>query len=271
MRRLPRQQGVPGTPRTCVGCHLADYQRTQAPNHAAAGFPTTCESCHRATESSFRNGAFNHATVFPLVGVHASQACAACHKNNVYAGTPRACVGCHQDDYQRTQNPNHAAAGFPTACESCHQASATTWSATFNHNQFFALVGRHQSQPCAACHKNSVYKGTPRECYPCHQASYDQTRSPDHRAAGFGTNCESCHRASDGSWLDGTFNHPFPITSGPHAGRPCSACHTDPGNYKVFSCTTCHGRSETDSDHRGVSGYRYDSLACYACHPTGRH
>ncbi|RPJ64551.1 MAG: hypothetical protein EHM24_22660, partial [Acidobacteria bacterium] len=259
-----------GTPRTCVGCHQADYQRAQNPNHAAAGFPTTCESCHRATEPSFGSGAFNHATVFPLVGVHATQACATCHRNNVFAGTPRTCVGCHQDDYQRTQNPNHASAGFSTACESCHQASASTWTANLNHNQFFPLLGRHQAQNCAACHKSSVYKGTPRDCYPCHQSAYDQTRSPNHRATGFGTNCESCHRAGDGSWRDGRFTHRFPITSGPHAGRPCTACHVDGGNYQVFSCTTCHGRSETDNDHRGVNGYRYDSPACYACHPTGR-
>ena len=260
-----------GTPRTCIGCHRDDYQRTQNPNHAAAGFPTTCETCHRATEPSFRGATFNHAAAYALVGVHATQACAACHRNNVYAGTPRDCVGCHQDDYQRTQNPNHAAAGFPTACESCHQASSSTWTASFNHNQFFPLLGRHQTQACASCHKGGVYKGTPRDCYPCHQAAYDQTRSPNHRAAGFGTGCESCHRASDSTWQAGSFNHRFPITSGPHANRPCSACHVDSNTYKVFSCTTCHGRSETDREHTGENGYRYDSLACYACHPNGRH
>ena len=33
-----------GTPRACVSCHLADYQRTANPNHTAAGFPTTTAS-----------------------------------------------------------------------------------------------------------------------------------------------------------------------------------------------------------------------------------
>ncbi len=260
-----------GTPRECVGCHQDDYQRTQSPNHAAAGFPTACEACHRATDTSWRGAAFNHAQVFPLLGVHATQPCAACHVNNVYKGTARECVGCHLDDYQRTRDPNHAAAGFPTACQACHSASASSWTASFNHNQVFALVGRHAQAPCSACHGNGRYAGTPRDCYGCHRSDYDATRDPNHAGSGFPTSCESCHRASDGSWDDGRFNHTrFPITSGPHAGRPCSACHTVPSNFALFSCTTCHGRAETDGHHQGVSGYRYDSQACYACHPNGR-
>jgi hypothetical protein len=38
----------------------------------------------------------------------------------------------------------------------------------------------------------------------------------------------------------------------------------------VFSCLTCHSRGSTDEKHGGVSGYRYDSAACYNCHPQGR-
>jgi hypothetical protein len=26
-----------------------------------------------------------------------------------------------------------------------------------------------------------------------------------------------------------------------------------------------------DDKHRNRNGYRYDSLACYQCHPNGRH
>ena len=259
-----------GTPRDCAGCHLSDYQKAAQPNHVAAGFPTTCDSCHRATDTAWKGAGFSHST-YPLVGVHATVACATCHKNNVYRGTPRDCASCHLADYQRSQNPNHAAAGFPTTCDSCHQASASTWSSSFNHNQFFPLLGRHASQPCSACHKNNVYAGTPRDCYPCHQTDYANSQNPNHVAAGFPTTCETCHKAGDSSWQQGTFNHTwFPITSGRHAGNPCSACHTSSSNYAVFTCTTCHTRSNTDSHHTGVSGYRYDSAACYACHPTGR-
>jgi hypothetical protein len=259
-----------GTPRDCVGCHRTNYERTTSPNHAAAGFPTTCESCHRSSDASWR-AAFNHNAVFPLVGVHTTQACAACHKNNVYKGTPRDCFSCHRTDYERTASPNHAAAGFPTACDSCHSASSPAWSANFDHNRFFVLAGRHLSAACSSCHRNSVYRGTPRECYACHQAQYDRTTNPNHRAAGFPTTCETCHRNSDSSFNQGRFSHAwFPITSGKHAGRACAECHLDPNNYKVFSCTTCHTRAKMDSEHAGRAGYRYDSAACYSCHPTGQ-
>jgi DnaJ-class molecular chaperone len=49
----------------------------------------------------------------------------------------------------------------------------------------------------------------------------------------------------------------------------CSNCHTDPNNYKVFTCITCHTRSETDAEHQGRSGYVYNSINCLACHPSG--
>jgi hypothetical protein len=259
-----------GTPRDCYGCHRTNYDRTTSPNHQAAGFPTTCESCHRASDASWKT-TFNHNAVFPLAGTHATQACTACHKNNVYKGTPRDCYGCHRTTYERTTSPNHQAAGFPTTCESCHSASSATWTASFDHNRFFVLAGRHLSAPCSSCHKSNVYKGTPRECYPCHQTQYDRTASPNHRAAGFPTTCETCHRNSDTSFNQGRFNHTwFPITSGKHAGRACVECHTDPNNYKVFTCTTCHARATTDAKHAGRAGYRYDSAACYSCHPTGK-
>ena len=260
-----------GTPRDCYGCHKTDYDRTTDPNHAAAGFPTACESCHNPAAANW-TASFNHSQYFPLVGTHATQQCAACHKNGVYKGTPRDCYGCHKAKYDQTTNPNHAAAGFPTTCESCHNPASANWTATFNHNQFFPLLGRHLTAACSSCHKNNVYKGTPRTCYPCHQANYDNTTNPNHRAAGFPTTCEACHTASDNAWTQGRFNHTwFPITSGRHSGLDCVRCHTNPSNYVVFSCLTgCHAKAETDSHHQGRSGYRYDSAACYSCHPNGR-
>jgi hypothetical protein len=73
-----------------------------------------------------------------------------------------------------------------------------------------------------------------------------------------------------------TFDHDdlfFPIYSGKHDGEwdECSDCHTEPTNYSVFSCITCHehNQSEMDNEHREVSGYVYDSDACYNCHPNG--
>jgi hypothetical protein len=86
--------------------------------------------------------------------------------------------------------------------------------------------------------------------------------------AGFPTTCESSHRATDTSWTQGRFTHRFPLT-GPH-NVPCAQCHTTPNTFVIYSCTVCHDRTRTDEKHRGVSGYRYDSTACFACHPNGR-
>ena len=261
-----------GTPRDCFGCHKPQYDATTNPKHSAAGFPTTCETCHKATDANWDQGVFNHTQVFPLVGVHNTQPCAACHKNGIYAGTPRDCFGCHKPQYDATTNPKHSAAGFPTTCDTCHKATDASWNqGVFNHTQVFPLVGVHDTQPCAACHKNGVYAGTPRDCYGCHKPQYDATTNPKHSAAGFPTTCETCHKATDASWNQGKFTHAaFPITSGPHANRACADCHTNPTNFTVFTCTNCHGRAETDGHHRGVAGYRYESVACYSCHPTGR-
>ena len=262
-----------GTARDCVGCHRDAYNRTTAPNHVAAGFSTTCESCHRATDSSFRGANFNHAAVFPLVGQHAQQVCAACHQNNVFRGTPRDCIGCHRDAYNRTTAPNHVAAGFSTTCESCHRATDSSFrGAGFNHAAVFALVGRHAQQACAACHQNGVFRGTPRDCVGCHRDVYSRTTAPSHAAAGFPTTCESCHRATDSTWNQGTFNHRFPITSGPHRAS-CATCHQAGTSFQNFTCLTCHEHAQAsmDSKHRNRNGYRYESRACYSCHPTGRH
>ncbi len=261
-----------GTPRDCFGCHKPQYDATTDPKHSSAGFPTTCEPCHKATDARWDQGVFNHTLVFPLLGVHNAQPCAACHKNGVYRGTPRDCYGCHKPQYDATTDPKHTAAGFSTTCDTCHKATDASWDqGRFNHASVFALVGVHSTQPCAACHKNNVYRGTPRDCFGCHKPQYDATTNPKHSTVGFPTTCETCHKATDGSWDQGTFNHTwFPIKSGPHANRACVDCHTNPSNYTVFTCTNCHGRSETDGHHRGVAGYRYDSVACYSCHPNGR-
>src|SRR5690606_10857797 len=63
----------------------------------------------------------------------------------------------------------------------------------------------------------------------------------------------------------------FPIYSGDHLGvwDQCVDCHTNPNDFSVFTCTTCHANPETNDQHIGVPGYVYESTYCLACHPTG--
>ena len=263
------------TPTVCVICHQTDYNNSVNPPHAQQGYPTTCQQCHSTT--GWRPSSFNHnQTQFPLTGIHATTVCSSCHKNGAFASTPTACVSCHQTDYNNSVNPPHAQQGYPTTCQQCHSTSG--WNpSTFNHNQTqFPLTGVHAQTPCISCHKNGAFASTSTVCVSCHQADYNTTTNPPHAASLFPTDCQTCHTTS--AWIPSTFNHTpyFPIAAGsthaPGTWSTCADCHTVQTNFLTFSCITCHQHSQasTDNQHQGVSGYVYDSNACYRCHPTGR-
>jgi len=252
---------------TCVSCHLKDFQGTNNPNHTTAGFPQQCEICH--TTSNWNATSFNHAsTGWPLTGAHSGLQCSQCHANANYNITNTACVSCHLKDFQGTNNPSHVASGFPQQCEVCHSTAA--WSpASFNHNNTpFPLTGKHTSVACASCHVNNNYTSVPTDCFSCHKAEYQATNSPNHVSTGFPTTCATCHTTS--TWLGATFDHTwFPMNHG-NANSVCATCHTNSADYSIFQCTNCHTKSNTDGDHRHVSGYVYNSVNCYQCHRNGR-
>ena len=261
-----------GTPTDCYACHTTDFQSAANPSHTANNFPHTCPQCHGT--NGWSPSTFNHAaTSFPLSGAHVSVACAACHVGGQYQNLATDCYSCHTGDFAGTTNPNHTAAAFPHTCLNCH--TQTAWQpASFNHNTTgFALTGAHITASCASCHLNGQYAGTPNECYFCHTADFTGTTDPAHATAGFPHDCALCH--TTGNW-NAQFNHDapyFPIYSGRHRNEwdHCSDCHTNAGNFTVFSCINCHehSQSETDGHHDEVSGYSYNSQACYTCHPRG--
>lgn len=257
------------TPTACYSCHQADFNGTTSPNHVASGFPTDCSICH--STSAWIPSSFNHNnTAFPLTGTHSTLACSQCHINNNYTTLPTTCYGCHQTEWNGTTDPAHAAAGFPTTCDTCHNTTAWT-GATFNHNNTpFPLTGAHTSVDCNQCHINNVFAGTPTTCYSCHAAAYNGTTNPNHISAGWPTTCNTCHTTM--AWIPATlppsYHTFFPINHG-GANGVCSTCHTNSSDYSVFQCTGCHSASATNQDHRGVTGYVYNSVNCYACHKNG--
>ena len=266
------------TSTACVSCHQNDYTNALTPvNHIAAAFPTTCETCHDTV--LWTDGTFNHtSTGFQLTGAHTvpPRLCTDCHVNNNYALNSTLCYSCHQKDYTGTNNPAHAAAGFPTTCEICHDTTVWTDS-TFNHNNTaFPLTGSHTVPPrvCADCHVNNNYTTLPTTCIGCHQTDYNNTTNPGHAAQPqfFPTTCQNCHNTT--AWSGATFNHSqytqFPTTHG-NAGNVCSTCHTNSNDYSVFQCTGCHGGNNPNNfQHDNVSGYVYNSINCYQCHPSGQ-
>ncbi len=261
-----------GTPATCVGCHLPDYQKTTNPNHVSLNFPQTCQTCH--STAAWQPATFDHNTVgFPLTGAHTALPCTQCHVNNNYHLTSGACSAFHIKDYNGTTNPNHVQAAFPTDCSVCH--STVSWAnASFNHSTTgFPLTGAHTTLACATCHVNNNYTTLPTTCYGCHQVDYQNTTNPNHAAAQFPTTCTTCHNTS--TWTGAVFNHTwFPIYSGTHSPgvwNTCGDCHTNTTNFAVFACINCHShpKAQTDQEHQGVGGYVYNSANCYQCHPNG--
>ena len=271
------EQGYESTPMDCVACHEQDFTQSENPPHAEIGLSNDCAVCH-TTEPGWAPATFEvHNEYYPLTGAHLSisNECAACHDGD-YINTPNACFGCHEQDYNQSEEPEHAALDFPTACEDCHTTNPGWEPATFDiHDDYYPLEGAHAviAGNCAACHANG-YQNTPNTCFGCHEEDYNQTADPPHEEAQFSTDCLLCHNQS--AWEPSTFDHDaqyFPIYSGSHQGEwnSCSECHTNPNNYADFSCIDCHEHNQADMDdeHDEVSGYVYNSMACYECHPNG--
>lgn len=258
----------------CVGCHT-DVHRGE--------LGVDCARCHTARSFIDRAAMLraHQASRFPLTGGHVALACEDCHRSVApghlqFVGREAECVSCHRADYQAARTPDHAAGGFSFDCADCH-TSATWHAARFDHAlTAFPLTGAHRGATCAACHGDGAYRGVPTACASCHQSDFDATTNPSHTALGFSTECQTCHSTT--AWAGATFDHDaqnFPIYSGVHARRwaDCATCHVNRNDYRQFTCFSCHphsDRTRTDEKHREVSGYAYDSQACYTCHPRGR-
>ncbi|MEZ5059156.1 MAG: hypothetical protein R2879_19135, partial [Saprospiraceae bacterium] len=257
---------------TCTTCHM--NPETDNEHMGVGGYvyqSTACLACHPTGDA---DNIFDHNTTnFPLTGFHIQVDCQECHTSG-YAGTPTDCASCHTTDFNGTQNPNHNTLGLSMDCASCHTTDPDWQPATFaDHDNFYALNGAHAAiaNNCAACH-NGDYNNTPNTCAGCHQSDYDMSMNPSHTAAGFSTDCASCH--TETAWQPSNYDHDgmhFPIYSGAHQGEwsECIDCHTDPNNFAEFTCIACHMNPETDDAHAGVMGYVYNNSACLACHPTG--
>ncbi len=258
-----------GLATTCVSCHLANYQKTANPNHAAAGFSQDCNVCHTTTQ--WTGAVFDHSRArFALTGAHTQAACTQCHSSGVYAGLATTCVSCHLTNYQKTTTPNHPAAGFPQDCTLCH--TTTQWTgAVFNHSTstHFPLTGAHVQATCTQCHSSGVYAGLATTCVSCHLTNYQKTTTPNHAAAGFPQDCVTCHTTTQ--WTGAAFNHTtathFPLT-GAHVQATCTQCHSS-GVYAglATTCVSCHltNYQKTTNPNHSTAGLPQD---CILCHTT---
>ena len=273
---------------TCAGCHQGlQFDAMSAPPGECASchldvhegaITRSCSSCHTTESFQDVDAAVVHAADFPLEGAHLQTSCESCHTDDL-GGAFRAldteCGTCHMRDYVSSTLVDHQALGFSMTCEECH-STLDFRDVAFDHFTIsggFELVGRHASIECTTCHRGPggdvPYTATDADdCVACHRSDYDA----EHGGSGFPMDCLACHTPF--TWDGASFDHTFPIFSGPHAfGRwdSCADCHTVPNDFDTFSCFACHRQTQMDDKHQNQSGYLYDSPTCLSCHPTGRH
>ena len=253
----------------------------EKPPNPHGSYVEECSLCHSAEAwtPTHISPKFDHAkSGFPLEGAHAQTACRACHTSLEFTKVkPKStCVGCHQDVHQGELGQD---------CARCHTARSFVDRVRMvrAHNVTrFPLTGAHLAADCEDCHKPAAqghlsYVNLRTDCVASHQNDYNSTTSPNHATSGLPTDCIQCH--STAAWEPGKIpNHDglfFPIYSGVHRGRwrVCSDCHINATSYNQFECILCHAHDDPvqlAGNHSGVSGYQYNSQACYTCHPRGR-
>ncbi|MFQ5823039.1 MAG: hypothetical protein ACE5JB_03190 [bacterium] len=248
---------------------LANYLIGMAQENPHKNLNFNCEVCHVTT--SWTDIMFNHnRTKFPLEDRHKEVDCKSCHNIEDFSTIGSNCISCHQDVHQAKMGGD---------CERCHTVQG--WE-IFNveeihANSRFPLLGRHTLVDCWSCHQNQQqgdFALLTTDCISCHQQEYLETENPNHVANSFSILCQECHDMND--WPPAFFpNHDalFPIFSGEHDGAwsDCMDCHRNSATFQEFSCLNCHEHRQSimDEKHRGLSGYAYESNACWSCHPTG--
>ena len=231
------------TPKSCVACHAKDEPH-------AGRFGATCSDCHNP--GGWSDAKIDHdRTGFTLVGNHADTACTSCHKNSVWAGTPRDCASCHE-------RPANHESNFGNDCASCHTPNG--WQpAAFDHNARtpYKLTGAHVGAACAKCHTSpTTHAGAPTVCAGCH------TKPASHIPVA-STVCQTCHATT--AWKPATFDHSaakFKLI-GAHATLACASCHKG-GVYSGLptACIGCHVQA-------GIHSPLYPAT-CTSCHtPKG--
>ncbi len=208
---------------------------------------------------------FHHGkTNFALKGQHAKVDCRGCHSTLVFSEANSDCVSCHTDMHQQTVG---------TDCARCH--SSSNWLVdnitTLHQENGFPLTGVHQALDCAQCHLSASalqFERIGNDCASCHLKDFNATTNPNHKEAGFSTECLECHDPFKPGWTTDKVNHDFfPLTKG-HDISDCAKCHVG-GDYSNTpnNCFACHQpdfQATTNPNHVQAN-FPND---CATCHTT---
>jgi hypothetical protein len=242
------------------------------PDNPHGKFRGECSECHsaKAWKPARISSKFDHAkSGFPLEGAHAAVDCKSCHASLDFTQEKQLCVSCHEDVHNGE---------LGSECARCHTSrSFVDRVVMLRAHQLsrFPLTGSHASLECEDCHQPTAagqmqFVGKRADCYGCHIADYQAAKVPDHTAAGFSTDCMTCHTTT--RWLGARFNHDltaFPLR-GAHRSVACATCHGDNVfRGKNTACVSCHlndYNATTNPPHASV-GF---STQCESCHtPAG--
>ena len=136
----------------CIQCHSSG-EPLFTTDHIEF-FGDSCLACHDGRDTMAN---FDHQEVFALVGAHDQLECAACHRQQIFAGTPRECIDCHEEP------PVHFGL-FGTDCARCHTTDA--WRpAQLTQHTFPLDHGGEGKIECQTCHAVTYAEYT---CYNCH-------------------------------------------------------------------------------------------------------
>jgi predicted CxxxxCH...CXXCH cytochrome family protein len=269
----------------CQPCHGADYNGGRVnvsclTCHPAA--PEACTVCHGGVDN--QTGAppedieGNSATSSLGVGAHSI------HLVGGSLSSGFSCNVCHKVPGSLVAS-GHVDSELPAEVMfsglSVHDGATALWdgercSGSYCHGGF--ELGQSSNAPvwtvvdgsqavCGSCHGLPPILKHPNltDCSLCHGMIVDA-----------GKNIIDKNGHTDGNlqivsdWHDNI----FPIYSGNHMNKwqgDCTVCHPTPEDKEIFTCFNCHKHSQQnmDKEHSNVSGYIYDSQACYNCHPTG--
>mgnify|MGYP001157938792 FL=1 len=145
------------------------------------------------------------------------------------------CISCHTED--KPKNEMHSKA---TDCGVCHQTINFTY-ATFNHSS----LSQDQLLNCSSCH----------------------TKPTDDYHSQITQDCSSCHTVESWNSAISGHNHIFQFDS--NHPQTCQNCHTQKGNYKVYSCMNCHEHNEQKMIRKHSEEGIYDISNCVKCHTSG--
>jgi hypothetical protein len=242
--------------RPCTTCH--EGKRPADSLHVQAS--TECGTCH--TTRAWTPATFKHEAL--SLGL---QQCTGCHEANRPADTLHAraraeCGACHETGAWKPTNFRHEALAGDARqrCTDCHEGNRP---ADALHTQARA--------ECGACHESSAWKpanfrhealsaAVLQACTSCHEGK--RPRDTMHlQGAG---ECGACHVTR--AWTPATFKHDeFFVLDGDHQTR-CATCHTQPSNYRLYTCYGCHehGEARIAAKHReeGISNFS----DCVRCH-----